>query len=85
VRRIQLSGILARFSAHSVSTTPASGISRAMSRPFSCQKVFTSGQSLSGGSFTTSQRWSPARSTRMPSTDGSTAVAPGSGCCERPA
>ncbi len=85
MRRIQLSGILARFSDQPVSSTPVSGDSRAMSSPFSCQKVFTTGQSFSGGASTTSQRVSPSRRTCMPSGVGRTSFAPARGCCARSA
>ncbi len=66
------SGILARLSAHSVSITPISGCSSLTRKPFSCQKSFTIGQSLSTGCSTTSQRCVPARSMRMRSNSGST-------------
>ncbi len=78
-------GILARFSAQSVSITPASGMLTAIRKPFSCQKSRTSGHSFSGGSFTTSQRCDPARSTRIFSFVGKTPVwmGPVFACCAR--
>ena len=85
--RTQSCGILARFSAQSVSITPASGRLTDIRKPFSCQKSRTSGQSFSGASATTNQRGVPARSTRIFSIDGSTPVwiVPVLACCARSA
>ena len=77
VRRSKSCGIFARSSAQSVSMIPASGFSRWMVKPFSIQNSRTTGQTLSGEVFTTSQRWLPERSTRMPSTAGSTPAVEG--------
>ena len=63
-------GILARFSAQSVSITPASVISTLTTKPSSCQKSLMTGQTSWAGMSTTSQRWLPARSIRTLSTVG---------------
>ena len=70
--RSQLCGIFARFSAQSVSITPTCGLSTATMKPCSCQNSRSTGHICSTGSFTTSQRWVPARSTWATSTFGST-------------
>ena len=72
VLRSKLCGILARFSAQSVSITPTFGLSTARMNPISCQNSRSTGQTCSGDSLTTSQRCVPARSTRAPSTGGTT-------------
>jgi len=51
---------------------PSSGCSISSGKPVSIQKVRTTGHTCSGVPFTTSQRWSPERSMRAPSTFGST-------------
>ena len=85
--RIPSCGILARFSAQSVSITPVSGTSTAIRKPFSCQKSRTSGQTFSGGMGTTSQRCVPARSICMFWIVGSTpeTALPVFACCARSA
>ncbi|MNR10944.1 hypothetical protein D3C85_1272200 [compost metagenome] len=54
---------LARFSAQSVSIRPTSGSSVWITKPLSCQKAFSSGQTCAGLlPSTLIQRWLPARS-----------------------
>ena len=57
-------GILARFSAQSVSMMPRLGWSVTSRKPFSCQKSRTGPHSWSAGRLTTSQRFWPSRSMR---------------------
>src|SRR5580765_7188551 len=60
--RMRSFGSLARFSAHSVSITPASGRSCARLKPLSFQKVRTCGKTCSGVRVVLSQRSLPRRS-----------------------
>jgi hypothetical protein len=64
VLRMKSCGILARFSAQSVSMMPRLGWSCTSRKPLSCQKSRTGCHSWSAGRLTTSQRWLPARSMR---------------------
>ncbi|MCY1543606.1 hypothetical protein D9M68_794310 [compost metagenome] len=76
VERMKSCGILARFSAQSVSMMPSFSWSSSSTKPFSFQKSPTGVHSCSAGRFTTSQRWLPARSMRTSPTE-DTAVMPG--------
>ncbi len=82
--RSQLSGILARFSAQSVSIRPALGLLLATVKPLSVQKSIRRGNTSSGGRSTTSQRRSPSRSTRMSVRAGSTLLVLGALACASP-
>ena len=62
VRRIMSCGILARFSAQSVSMMPMSGESVTRMKPLLVQNSRSGSQTLSAGLATTSQRWLPWRS-----------------------
>ncbi len=64
VPRMMSFGSLARFSAQSVSITPASARSWTRLKPLSFQKVRTWGKTSSGGSVVLSQRSLPSRSIR---------------------
>jgi hypothetical protein len=61
-RRMMSFGSLARFSAQSVSSTPASGRSWVRLKPLSFQKARTCGKTCSGVSVVLSQRSLPSRS-----------------------
>ena len=67
-------GSFARFSAQSVSMMPVAGDSVFTTKPDSCQKSRSTGQTLSGGWSTTSQRCEPSRSMCAPATLGSTGL-----------
>ncbi len=60
--RIASCGILARFSAQSVSITPASGRSTTRASPISCQNARSCGHICSGVSGELNQRSLPSRS-----------------------
>ena len=66
--RMKSCGSLARFSAQSVSSTPASGRSWTRLKPLSFQKARTCGKICSGVSVVLSQRSLPSRSIRNPPT-----------------
>ena len=62
--RMKSCGILARFSAQSVSMIPRFDWSSVNRKPFSCQKSRTGPHNWSAGRLITSQRWLPDRSIR---------------------
>ncbi|MCY1244324.1 hypothetical protein D9M72_573930 [compost metagenome] len=74
VLRMMSCGILARFSAQSVSMMPVSGESCTSRKPLSCQKPRSCCHSWSPRMplLITSQRVLPSRSMRMPCAEGST-------------
>ena len=82
--RRKVSGTRTRFSAQSVSMIPVSGDSRRSAKPASVQKSRSTGQTLSGGASTTSQRCEPCRSMRTPLRAGSTDGPEAAGRCSAP-
>jgi hypothetical protein len=59
--------------------TPVSGFSILIRKPWSCQKLLTTGQTFSGGSGITSQRSLAVRSILILSKSGRTPAVPGFG------